>query len=461
MTEHPSQTNDSLTSKGSVGRDPANGKFSFVKHFIREGEADAYLGRFVVDLIASEESDNIRFAVFLDEDLGIQWYVREPSGHCLTHRYFSDNFPLVLNDVVHLETLSASLIRKPVEADTRVWVRQQIAKALKTPGEDQTDADRASVATDPETDGQRLKDYYEREADHLGRLRRANPVLRATRRLTAEAIARAYVPQSDNLRICQKTAENASLEVERAESSLRDDTAALERTGNNEAAAALDETKRRVALARELEENARAAVSKAETEQAASSVAAGQAAVKCVELARDYLKARSSDRGRQKMICGAVVALCVMLGLFLYGYQCSASSPLDRNSKQAGELSANRVGVPKGNEDLVNVMTASTMGALGAMLSLLMGAAKRDYDSGAGVAIHYLEGATRIMAGVLGACFIILGLKSEFLMGFLEKDIPDSGKQLYLQLLLGFAAGLSERLVPNFVSNVEAQVQTK
>ena len=91
-----------------------------------------------------------------------------------------------------------------------------------------------------------------------------------------------------------------------------------------------------------------------------------------------------------------------------------------------------------------------------------MGASTRQYDAGAGQTINMIEGASRIIVGVLGAAFITLGIKSKFLLGFMTipNGADSSDTVMWLQFLLGFAAGMSERLVPSFVSIVESQVQT-
>ncbi len=120
------------------------------------------------------------------------------------------------------------------------------------------------------------------------------------------------------------------------------------------------------------------------------------------------------------------------------------------------------------NRDCWDLLMFSLTGAFGAMLSLLMSASKRDYDMGAGRLIHNLEGVTRIIVGVLGAGFITIAIKSGFILGFMTKEsaasfsssVTDPTRMMWLHYLFAFIAGVSERFVPSFISVVEAQTQS-
>lgn len=171
-----------------------------------------------------------------------------------------------------------------------------------------------------------------------------------------------------------------------------------------------------------------------------------EAARSALQKAQEYVKGRSSDRGRKNVLGGALMGLtfCLML-LAVFNYV--LAQKWSWLSPAAWE-----------------VIMFSLIGSLGAMLSLLMGASTRQYDAGAGQTINMIEGASRIIVGVLGAAFITLGIKSKFLLGFMtlpnSMDAANQDTAMWLQFLLGFAAGMSERLVPSFVSIVESQVQT-
>jgi hypothetical protein len=100
------------------------------------------------------------------------------------------------------------------------------------------------------------------------------------------------------------------------------------------------------------------------------------------------------------------------------------------------------------------IVWAAAMGALGALLSILLRAMRMDFNAGAGRSIHRVEGVARICAGALGGLLMALAVKSDLLFGVV-RQIQD---YKYLILLLGMVAGASERLVPSFIQRVETSV---
>ncbi len=372
------------------------------EYWIREGFRDEYLKRWVVDLIYSDGGPGMdyRYAVYLDEDLSIQWFFMDqtPNKDLKRERFFPRDFGLVLTDVVHLETLSEGLRNK----SEGWWSRlsEKLRKHL-LPAE----AEGAVRQVEPE------------ERDFAA-LRRDQSTLRATRRLIAEALARGI---EDYPAFATGQAQDIPLTDPRSDA-------------------------------------ARSALQKAQ----------------------EYLKSRSSDRGRKNVLFGATIALAIclcLLAFFHYAYvQTTAGDPpppqieneLNVGPPTAETLADYELSLKKKiawgwlSREGKDVVLFSLMGSLGAMLSLLMGAASRQYDAGAGNGINRIEGASRVMVGVLGACFITLGIKSRVLLGFMTLSPESQADEatLWLHCLLGFAAGLSERLVPSFVSIVESQVQT-
>ncbi len=195
-----------------------------------------------------------------------------------------------------------------------------------------------------------------------------------------------------------------------------------------------------------------------------------EAARSALQKAQEYVNGRSSDRGRKNVLAGALMGLLlclVMLAFFNYALTqarwAGPPSP-DASAEEMNMVALNAMRWSWISPDGWDVIKFSLIGSLGAMLSLLMGASTRRYDAGAGQTINMIEGASRIIVGVLGAAFITLGIKSKFLLGFMtlpnSLDATNQDTAMWLQFLLGFAAGMSERLVPSFVSIVESQVQT-
>ncbi len=94
------------------------------------------------------------------------------------------------------------------------------------------------------------------------------------------------------------------------------------------------------------------------------------------------------------------------------------------------------------------------MGALGAMLSIILRMGRAALDCSSGRGLHYLESASRIVAGSLSALALFLAVKS----GLLLPQAIQPNAQPWVLLLLAFVAGASERLAPSVISKVELSV---
>lgn len=93
-------------------------------------------------------------------------------------------------------------------------------------------------------------------------------------------------------------------------------------------------------------------------------------------------------------------------------------------------------------------------GALGSLLSTTTRANRLVMDTYAGRNIHQLEGFSRIGAGLIGALFVALAIKS----GLIMEGVQFVCGRLSLLLALCIAAGASERLVPSLVDAFEKTV---
>lgn len=355
------------------------------KYWIREGERDPYLGRWVVDLIYSDGSadDEFEYAIYLDDELAIQWYFRDYSAgkNLPSIRFFPEDFGSILSDVVRLETLSEGL---------RANKKKRMAIPEVKGG-----------------DGRSRKDFQE--------FRQKESYLRACRRLIAEVLARALEDVGPNSPLVTGAQGNGMPAM----------------------------TDRR-------------------------SVAAKGA----LQNAQDYVNARASDRGRQWVVVGAAGTALACLVLLIVCHAIFHHSPHSAmypggltDGDGDGTSSASYSWCAWMSGSVWHVAKFSLIGGLGGMLSVLMSAYKRNYDAGASIKSLLSEGVIRIMVGVLGATFVTLGVQSGFFMGFLNQasgagEMTGDMTKLWLMALLGFAAGLSEQLVPSFISIVEAQVQT-
>lgn len=96
------------------------------------------------------------------------------------------------------------------------------------------------------------------------------------------------------------------------------------------------------------------------------------------------------------------------------------------------------------------VLLGSFAGGLGAWLSVIQRGRLTALDITAGAWMHYLEGIFRIMIGVLGALIVALAIQAN-IIGHVE--------QLSATLLLCMVAGVSERLVPSLIEQIESRAR--
>lgn len=100
----------------------------------------------------------------------------------------------------------------------------------------------------------------------------------------------------------------------------------------------------------------------------------------------------------------------------------------------------------------MDFLYASCAGGIGAWLSILLRVGSVPLDSSAGRWMYYLEGVSRIAVGFLGAIVITLAYKLGLVFSIINQ-VPDS--RLEGVCFVGFFAGISERLLPNFIRRVE------
>ena len=89
-------------------------------------------------------------------------------------------------------------------------------------------------------------------------------------------------------------------------------------------------------------------------------------------------------------------------------------------------------------------------GALGAFLSILLRSESVPKDISAGKKLYYAEAIAKVLAGMIGALLVALGIETKLFFGNVIGD-----PQLALIAMFGIVAGMSERLVPSLVTKVE------
>ncbi len=95
---------------------------------------------------------------------------------------------------------------------------------------------------------------------------------------------------------------------------------------------------------------------------------------------------------------------------------------------------------------------ATVAGALGALLSVTTRSGNLKLDSSAGMWLHYLEGASRIWAGMLSAFLVALTVRYEIILAPLSRG----EKMLGVMLIAGFVGGAGERLAKSIISKLDS-----
>lgn len=95
-----------------------------------------------------------------------------------------------------------------------------------------------------------------------------------------------------------------------------------------------------------------------------------------------------------------------------------------------------------------------SLGALGAQLSVLTRVGSSNLTTASALPARVLDGASRIFLGVLCASILVLAVKGNVVLGVLGRD----GNQLAVLLVLCVVAGVSEKLVPRLVTEIEGNL---
>jgi hypothetical protein len=98
--------------------------------------------------------------------------------------------------------------------------------------------------------------------------------------------------------------------------------------------------------------------------------------------------------------------------------------------------------------EVYNILMGTSMGGIGAWLSVVHGSRTTELDVAAGPVLHHLEGTFRIMVGTLGALLIALAVRAGLIVQV---------QHLSELMVMCMVAGVSERLVPSFIEQVESR----
>lgn len=152
-----------------------------------------------------------------------------------------------------------------------------------------------------------------------------------------------------------------------------------------------------------------------------------EAANSALDLAETWIIARNTEIARGWYLMGSGLAALVSVVLvIILGYWNQSFNPLS----------------------YYTLIVGTAFGGLGAWLSVIQRSRTAGLDVAAGKILHYLEGAFRIMAGSLGALLVAIGIRAGFL--------PQANRLAALMVIC-MVAGVSERLVPSFIEQVESR----
>jgi len=159
-------------------------------------------------------------------------------------------------------------------------------------------------------------------------------------------------------------------------------------------------------------------------------------ATQMLDKAAEYGAARNQEIARYWYLCGAVGAATVFLLLLVVAL-----------------LKAD-YGIALTGEGKFYIGIGSCVGALGALLSVLLRAGKVPLDPSAGRLLHQLEGGGRIVVGVLSASVIQVAAH----IGIVLSVIAQKGHAG--MFIIAFAAGFSEQLAHTIIKRVEMTATT-
>ena len=97
---------------------------------------------------------------------------------------------------------------------------------------------------------------------------------------------------------------------------------------------------------------------------------------------------------------------------------------------------------------------ATLIGALGALLSVILRMGKSNLDFNASKKLHYLEGSSRVVAGIISALIVAICIKSGILLPIFAKI-----ESTHIAMILGgLVAGASERFAPSIINKLNNQL---
>lgn len=152
-----------------------------------------------------------------------------------------------------------------------------------------------------------------------------------------------------------------------------------------------------------------------------------------VKLAQDYIYKRNIEQSRYMLLvsCGLTTAVAILVSAIFW--ICRESLIFDIGNT------------------VFYIILSVLIGSLGALLSVILRMGKTTLDYNASKKLHYLEGSSRIIAGMISAFIVTLCIKTGILLPIFTKIESTN----IAMVLGGLIAGASERLAPSIISKLD------
>lgn len=162
-------------------------------------------------------------------------------------------------------------------------------------------------------------------------------------------------------------------------------------------------------------------------------------AKKMVKIAQDYILKRNIEQSRYMFLksCAISSFISVFLFILLWLFRDFFLSIMGKT--------------------VFYITLSSLIGALGALLSVILRMGKSNLDYNASKKLHYLEGSSRIIAGIISALIVSLCIKTQILLPIFTKIESTN----IAMILGGLIAGASERFAPSIINKLDGVTNKK
>lgn len=152
-----------------------------------------------------------------------------------------------------------------------------------------------------------------------------------------------------------------------------------------------------------------------------------------VKLAQEYILKRNIEQSRYMFLvsCGMTTAISILVAIIFW---------------LCKEQLISNIG-----NTVFYISLSVLIGSLGALLSVISRMGKTTLDYNASKKLHYLEGSSRVIAGMISAFIVALCIKTGILLPIFTKIESTN----IAMVLGGLIAGASERFAPSIINKLD------